>query len=420
MLVQHLVTIALGGGFEAEALLAEVRTAYAYRNLTSDEWQWALDFLTSGGQSLKAYPEYHRLVKENGRYHVPQKRIARRHRMSIGTITSDGAVQVKYLKGGAIGHIEESFIARLRKGDKFIFGGKVLEFVRMRDMTAHVRRATSGKGAIPRWLGGRLPLSTELASAVRHKLEEARRGVFDDPELAAVKPILALQMKWSKIPAVDELLIERVKTREGHHLFFYPFAGRLVHEGLAALFAYRLASRQPITFTMAANDYGFELLSPDPAPLEAALEAEPPLLSPENLLVDIPASLNEVEMAKRQFREVARVAGLVFPGYPGRGKTVKQVQASSNLFFDVFAKYDPDNLLLHQAHREVLERQLEQSRLAQTLAQLSAGQVSITAVKRPTPFAFPLLVDRLREKLSSEKLADRVRRMQVSLEKAAG
>ncbi|MCB0196819.1 MAG: ligase-associated DNA damage response DEXH box helicase [Anaerolineae bacterium] len=421
LLVQHVVTIALGGGFVADDLFNEVRSAYAYRHLTRDEWQWALDFVTSGGTSLKAYPEYHRLaLDDEGRYTVPSKTIAQRHRMSVGTITSDASVRVKYLKGETLGHIEESFISRLSKGDKFVFSGRVLEFVMLRDMTAYVRRATNNRGAIPRWLGGRLPLSTELAEAVRLKLEEAQDGVFDDPELVAVKPILALQMKWSKIPEADELLIERVKTREGHHLFFYSFAGRLVNEGLAALFAYRLSRLQPITFTMTSNDYGFELLSPDLAPLEAALDAAPSLLSPDQLLVDIPASLNEVEMSKRQFREIARVAGLIFQGYPGRGKSVKQVQASSNLFFDVFAQYDPDNLLLDQAHREVLERQLEQSRLAQTLARLSAERVTVVDVKRPTPFAFPLLVAHLREQLSSEKLADRIRRMQMALEKAAG
>jgi ATP-dependent Lhr-like helicase len=423
LLVQHMVTVALSSGFEPADLLAEVRTAHAYRHLTEAEWQWALSFLTSGGASLKAYPEYHRLAPENGRYIVPSQTIARRHRMAIGTITSDAAVLVKYLKGERLGTIEESFISRLKKGDKFVFSGRVLEFVRMREMTAYVRRAATNHGIVPRWQGGRLPLSSELAGAVRLKLEEARQGHYADPEMIAVRPILELQARWSKIPAVGELLIERVKTREGHHLFFYPFAGRLVNQGLAAVFAYRLSRLQPITFTLAANDYGFELLSPDPAPLEAALAGEitgVPLLSPANLLADILASLNAVEMAKRQFREIARVAGLVFPGYPGQGKTARQMQASSDLFYDVFAKYDPANLLLNQAQREVLERQLEQSRLSQTLAQQAAGLVSLVEVKRPTPLAFPLLVDRLREQLSSEKLADRIRRMQMALEKAAG
>ena len=262
-----------------------------------------------------------------------------------------------------------------------------------------------------------MPISAELASAVRGKLDEARRGIFDGAEMTAVRPILETQASWSALPAPDELLIERVTTREGHHIFVYPVEGRLVHEGLAALFAYRIAQLGPISFTLAANDYGLELLSPERAPLDDALEAG--LCSPANLLHDIPASLNAAELARRQFREIARVAGLIFQGYPGLAKSVKQVQASSELLYDVFARYDPDNLLIFQAHREVLERQLEQGRLARTLERITAGRITVLEVERPTPLAFPLLVDRAREQVSSEKLVNRVRRMAAPLEREA-
>src|SRR5688500_14557477 len=418
LLTQHLVTIAVGEGFEAEAMQAEVRSTRAYRDLSDAEWQWALDFVTRGGEALRAYPEYHKVERgEDGIYRVKEPAIARRHRMSIGTIVSDAAVTVKYVGGGALGSVEESFIARLNPGDKFIFAGKPLEFVRVRDMVAWVRRAENSKGAIPRWMGARMPLSTELAASLRGRLEEASRGIWRDPEMEAIRPILEVQARWSRIPAADELLIERVKTREGHHLFFFPFEGRLVHEGLAALFAYRISRLKPISFTFSMNDYGFELLSPDPAPIEEALEAG--LLAPHNLLDDVPASLNATEMARRQFREIARVAGLVFQGFPYAGKTARQLQASSGLFFDVFTRYDPGNLLVSQAHREVLERQLESSRLGRTLDRLAAGRVALTEPKRTPPLAFPLLVDRTREAVSSESMADRVRRMQVALEKYA-
>jgi ATP-dependent Lhr-like helicase len=418
LLSQHVVTVALGGGFRADELKAEVRTTRAYAGLMDDEWQWVLDFVTRGGDALRAYPEFSRVVvSEDGTYNVGDKQIARRHRMSIGTIVSDASVTVKYLGGGSLGSVEEGFIARLNPGDKFVFAGKPLEFVRVRDMVAWVRRATSTRGMIPRWMGARMPLSTELAASLRARLEEAARGVWRDPEMQAIRPILEIQARWSRIPAADELLIERVKTREGHHLFFFPFEGRLVHEGLAALFAYRISRLVPISFTFSMNDYGIELLSPDPAPLDEALAAG--LLSPRNLLDDVPASLNATEMARRQFREIARVAGLVFQGFPHAGKTARQLQASSGLFFDVFTRYDPGNLLVSQAHREVLERQLESSRLGRTLERLAAGRVAVTEPKRTPPLAFPLLVDRTREAVTSESLADRVRRMQVALEKAA-
>jgi ATP-dependent helicase Lhr and Lhr-like helicase len=415
VLVQHLVTAALGGGFRPDALLEEVRGTYAYRDLSDAEWRWALDFATRGGPALQRYPEYARIVEEGGVYTVASETIARRHRMSIGTITGDATLKVQYLRGPVLGSIEESFVARLRPGDRFLFGGKTLEFVRLRDLTAWVRRASERTQAVPRWTGSRMALSSELAGAVRRRLEAAGHGELEGEEMRALAPILRVQARWSHIPQRDELLIERARTREGYHLFIYPFEGRLANEGLAALLAYRLARLRPISLTIAVNDYGFELLAPEPPP-EADFGA---LLSAEGLSDDIVASLNATEMARRQFREIARVAGLVLQGYPGE-KSMRQLQASSGLVYDVFAQYDPDNLLLDQARREVLERQLERSRLGRALDCIAAGQIAVVDVPRITPLAFPLLVERMRESVSSEKLADRVRKMQLALEKAAG
>jgi ATP-dependent Lhr-like helicase len=418
VLAQHVVTVALGGGFRASELLDEVRSTRAYAELQDDEWEWVVAFLTNGGDALRAYPEYSRIVLVDGRYIVDNKEIARRHRMSIGTIVGDAQMTVQYLRGGMLGTVEESFIARLKHGDRFVFAGTPLEFVRVRDMKAWVRRAPNSKGAIPRWQGSRLPLSRMLAELLRRRLGQAAEGKYCDPEMEALRPLLEVQRKWSHIPLPDELLIERVKTREGWHLFVYPFEGRLVHEGLAALCAYRLSRLAPITVSMASNDYGFELLSATEPPIVRALDEG--LFNPHGLLEDINAALNATEMAKRQFRELARVAGLVFPGFPRSGKTARQLQMSSGLFFDVLRRYDPANLLLTQASREVLERQLESTRLGITLQRLSVSTIAMTTPKRPTPLAFPLVVDRNREKVSSESLADRVRRMQVALEKAAG
>jgi len=418
VLAQHVVTVALGGGFEAEQLLREVRTTRAYAELRDDEWRWVLDFLTNGGDALRAYPEYSRIVASDGRFVVESTEIAKRHRMSIGTIVGDAQMGVFYMRGSPLGSVEESFIARLKPGDRFVFAGTPLEFVRVRDMKAWVKRAPNAKGAIPRWAGSRLPLSGELAAMLRARLGEAAGGVYRGAEMEAVRPLLEVQRKWSRIPAADELLVERVKTREGWHLFVYPFEGRLVHEGLAALLAYRLSRIAPITFSMASNDYGFELLSGVEPPLREGLDGN--LFSPHGLLDDITAALNAAEMAKRQFRELARIAGLVFPGLPRSGKTARQLQVSSGLFFDVLLRHDPTNLLLSQAAREVLERQLESTRIGTTLERIARSTVIVTEPRRPTPLAFPLVVDRNRERVSSESLADRVRRMQMALERAAG
>ncbi len=417
VLVQHLVTIGLGGGFHADELYREVRTTHAYQTLTPVEWQWALDFVTSGGAALHNYAQYNRVVVKEGWHSVEDKTIAQMHRMSIGTILGDAMLQVQYIRGGRVGQIEESFAARLKPGDRFTLAGKVLEFVRLREMKVWVRRARGRKGLIPRWFGGSLPLSDELTTAMRIKLEEARQRHYGDAEMQALEPLFQVQREWSTIPAPNELLVEQTKTREGHHIFCYPFAGRLVHEGLAALTAYRLGERQPITFTIAANDYGFELLAPEPVQLDATTASQ--LFAQENLLEDILQSLNAAELAKRQFREVARIAGLVIQRYPGGQKSAKQLQASSGLIYDVLQDYDRDNLLLAQAQREVLQRQLEASRLQTVLDQIATGKITVMTVPRPTPLAFPLLVDRMRHTVSSETLEDRVRKMQLRYEKWA-
>jgi ATP-dependent helicase Lhr and Lhr-like helicase len=408
VLVQHVVTIALGGGFESSELLSEVRSTCTYRSLTDQEWQWVIDFAERGGASLNAYPDFKRIQIVDGRYRVPDKRIAARHRMSIGTIVGDAAMQVKLLKGGLVGTVEESFISRIEVKDKFILGGKLLQLVRIHDNTAWVRKAEGTSNVIPRWSGGRLPLSQELSTALRRKIEDAGRGLYDSAEMQAVKPLLEIQSKWSGLPAAHQLLIEQLKTREGYHLFFYPFDGRMVHEGLAALFALRMSRLAPISFSMAMNDYGFALVSPSPPPLAEALRSG--LLDGSNIANDLLSSLNESEMSKRHFREIARIAGLIFDGYPSQRKRARQLQASSNLFFDAFRQYDPQNLLLEQARREVLEKQLEHQRLVSVLNRLSSNELMVRVIKRPTPLAFPLIVDRWQDRLSSEKLSDRIRR----------
>jgi len=428
VLVQHLVTMALGGGFRSEELYREVRTAWSYRDLGPKEWQWALDFVARGGQTLAVYPEYRRVLPdEEGVYRVPDVALGRRHRMGIGTIVSDSSLQVKFLTGGRIGSVEESFISRLSKGDHFLFGGRILEFVRLHEMTAYVRRATGvKKGAVPRWQGGKMPMSSELAHAALEQLRLATLDRYDGPEMQALKPLLEIQRRWSALPTPDTTVIESMHSREGRHLFMFPFAGRSVHIGLASLLAWRVGRMTPATFSIAVNDYGFELLAPQEIDWAALLVpksgtgADVGLFSTEHLLEDVLASLNATELSQRRFREIARIAGLVFQGYPGQPKSARQLQASSQLFFAVFRQHDAGNLLLTQAQREVLEQELELNRLRATLEALQARQVSYHGTKRATPFGFALMVERFREKLSTEKLSDRVARLVRELEKAAG
>jgi ATP-dependent Lhr-like helicase len=421
VLVQHLVTVAAGGGFDEQALFDEVRTTFAFGHLTAEQWQWAMQFVTGASPALTAYPQYARIMPEDAptRYTIANQRIARWHRLGIGTITADTDIAIKYKSGHKLGTTEEHFISKLRLGDTFIFAGRVLELVQVKDMVATVQRSKKKRGAVPRWGGTRFPLSTHLAHYVRQRLEQVREGQAADVETQAITPLLQLQQRWSLLPSEDELLIEATRSREGTHRFIYPFLGRLVHEGLGALMAYRLSRDAPRSITFSANDYGIELLFPEKVTLhERDWRA---LLSEDNLLEDLLACLNETQMARAQFREIARIGGLVFTGYPGQGKTARQLQASSDLFYEVFRQYDPDNLLLTQARREVLDQQLEIRRLRDGLQRIAQMRLQLQETRRLSPLAFPLWAESLRaQHVSSEKWHQRIERMRDQLEALAG
>ncbi|MFM8343348.1 MAG: DNA ligase-associated DEXH box helicase, partial [Betaproteobacteria bacterium] len=384
VLVQHLVTVALGGGFEPQALYQEVRRTQAYAGLSLESFEWALAFVERGGSSLSAYPEYHRVQRVDGRCVVQDRRLAQRHRQQVGTIVSDAGLQVKWVSGGTLGTIEEGFMARLSPGDCFVFAGRVLEYVRTRDMTAYVRRASKPKGVVSTWAGSKMPLSTELADATLAVLGEVQAGSAvsaeglqtHEPELQAAWPMLRTQQELSALPVQGRLLAEVLHTREGEHLFLYPFAGRLVHTGLAQLLAWRLAQQQPqgLSLSLSVNDLGLEILSPTKLHLPADAQDLQALLLPEgcedSLVDDILNSLKAGHLPQRRFREIARVAGLVHGGLPGARKTTRQIQASSSLFYEVFRQYDRGNELLLQAEREVLNQELDVQRLRQALVRM--------------------------------------------------
>ncbi len=415
VLVQHIVTIAIGGGFRVDALFDEVRSSWAYRALTRAEFDWAVLFCERGGESLTAYPDYHRIrLGEDGVYRVSDAAIGRRHKLGIGTIVSDSAMHVKYMSGASLGTIEEGFIARLRKGDCFFFAGRLLEFIRVQDMAAYVRKATRNKGTVPTWQGSKMALSTEMGDAVLEIMQKAAQGEFVEPELEAARPMLQTQARLSRIPTPEALLVEIFRSKEGFHLYVYPFAGRHVHLGLASLLAWRLARERPNTFSISVNDYGFELVSPEEFDLTPVRDWS--VFSIENLLHDVLASLNSTELAQRRFREIARVAGLIFSGYPGQPKSAKQLQASSGLFFEVFRKYDKGNLLLGQAESEVLSQELEISRLSATLQRMVGKALWLVELKHPSPMSLPLMVERFREKLTTEQLSTRLDRILRDME----
>ncbi|MEM6272050.1 MAG: ligase-associated DNA damage response DEXH box helicase [Bacteroidota bacterium] len=411
VLVQYLVTLAISDGFRPGVLIEEVRSTHAFASLSDSEWIWLLDFVTTGGESLYAYEQYRKVEVEDGVYQVNDKRIARRHRLSMGTIVSDAVMKVKYMTGGYLGTIEEYFVSKLTPGDVIWFAGRNLEFVKIKEMQVLVRRTKQKNGRVPAWLGGRMSFSSRLSEVLRRKISEAAAGDRSDPEIEKIRPLLEFQAQRSGLPSEKEVLVELFSSREGHHCCIYPFEGYYVHEAIGALIAYRMSLLQPISFSIAVNDYGFELLSEKPIPLEEALDND--LFTTEHLDEDLRASVNSTELARRRFRDIAAIAGLVFQGYPGKSITDKHLQASSKLFFDVFSEHEPGNLLLQQAYEEVFTDQLEEIRIREALERMTNDQLFITFPERPTPMAFPIIVDRLRQRLSSEKLSDRIERMQL-------
>lgn len=415
VLMQYLITLAISEGFKPEEILKEVRSTFSFSSVTNEEWEWLLGFITTGGDSLQAYDEYRKVVIDYGKYKVENRGIAQRHRLSIGTIVGDSSMLVKYVTGKYLGSIEEYFISRLNIGDTFWFAGKTLELVRIKDMEAHVRKSKRKSGAVPSWQGGRMPLSSQMSELIRNKLDEVVHGKEEDIELKFLKPLFELQQMRSMLPGKNQFLIECFKTTEGHHVLMYPFEGRFVHEGIAALVAYRISKLKPITFSIAMNDYGFELLSDQEIPIEEAVETD--ALGTEDLMKDIQASINSTEMARRKFRDIAAIAGLVFKGYPGKYVKDRHLQSSTQLFFEVFHEYEAHNLLFRQAYEEVMDFQLEEARLRKALERIATQKIHIMHPEVPTPFAFPIMVDRLREKLTSEQLKDRIQKMVVKYEK---
>lgn len=415
VLVQYLITLAVSDGFNAKTTFNEVQSTHCFNSITADEFSWCLNFITNGGGTLNAYPEFNKVVVENDIYKVENKAIAMRHRMSIGTIVSDSMMQVSFLGGKKLGVVEERFIASLKIGDVFWFSGRNLELIMVKEMEAKVKISKAKNGKIPSWLGGRMAMSAALSGGIREQLDDFTHNKIENEELNKLSPLLALQAKVSLVPNKNELLIEQFKTKEGYHLMVYPFEGRFVHEGMSSILAYRIGLLQPITFSIGMSDYGFELLSDTEINMEAVLDNN--LFSSEFLYDDALTSMNATELAKRKFRDIATIAGLVFTGYPGKQKKTRHLQASSQLFFKVFEEYDKTNLLLRQAFDEVLDFQLEITRMQAAFNRINTQQIVVTHPLKPTPFAFPILVDSLREKFSNEDIQTRIDKILNSLDK---
>ncbi|SKB42020.1 ligase-associated DNA damage response DEXH box helicase [Maribacter arcticus] len=418
VLLQYLTTLAISNGFYPDEIYKEIKQTFCYQAISDDQWRWLLNFLVMGSQSLQSYDEYKKVeVESDGKFTVTNRGVAMRHRFQIGTIVGDVNLAVKYQKGGYIGSIEEFFISKLNKGDVFTFAGRNLEFIRIKEMTVQVKNSTKKTNKISSWMGSRLTLSAQMSELLRNELYSSSEPLENQSaEIRALAPLFVRQRRESIVPKPSEFLIETFKTRDGYHHLFYPFEGRFVHEAMGSLLGYRISLLSPITFSLAFNDYGFELLSDQLIDIQQVLDND--LFTIDFMLDDLQKSLNATEMARRRFRDVAIISGMVFTGYPKKGIKMKHLQSSSQLLFDVFRDYEPDNLLFQQAFTETFEHQLEEDRLRLSLERIATQDMVWKQCEKATPFSFPLITDRMsREKLSSEKLADRIKKMAALLMK---
>jgi ATP-dependent Lhr-like helicase len=409
VLVQYMMTLACGDGFNAQQLFTEIQHTYCFKWIEKEEFDTILQFLQFGGKTLHQYNEFKKLKSENKTFTTASALLARRHRMHIGTIVSESVVPVKVMGTGMIGSVEEYFASRLKSGDVIAFTGRVIEIVSFKDMILLARNTHATPKLIPSWAGGRMPLSSKLSDQLREKLNEFATGQNSDIELQFLLPLLEIQQQRSIVPAANELLIEVLQDKEGFHLFIFPFEGRLVHEGLANLFAARLGGKNLKNYSIAMNDYGFELLTDDVIDIQPEVVLS--ILNEFYLFESIFEHLNTNEMAVRKFREIAQIAGLLFTGFPGKEKRTKHLQASSKLFFEVFRDYDPDNLLFKQAYEELRYLQLEESRLRTALQRMQKQNIIIKQLNKPSPFCFPIMVDRLRERITNEKLETTIEKL---------
>lgn len=418
VLIQYCCTLAVSEGYKEAALYEEVKTTHCFQALTLEAWKWIQNFLVHGSQSLSTYDEYKKVVRNEAQLMVIENRgLAMRHRLQIGTIVSDAALQVVFQSGGFIGSVEEWFASQLKVGDIFTFAGKTLEFIRLKELKVVVRRSSQKASKVPSWMGGRLSFTSEMSDLLKDALQQAHQQPNNqEEELKALEPIFERQKKESFVPKAHEFLVEVFHTREGFHHIFYPFEGRFIHEAIANLLAYRISLMNPISCTLAYNDYGFEILAEQP--IDISLLWDNNLWDSRFIYEDLYNSLNITEMSRRTFRDIAVISQLVFTGYPNKSIKTKHLQSSSQLLFEVFKSHEPDHLLYLQAKRETLEHKLEEGRLIRVLNRIANTEPLVAHCSLPTPFSFPIITDRLREKLSNESLADRIRKMTAKLERS--
>lgn len=389
VLAQHVIGCACAGPFDEAEMLAEVRSAHAYRWLDAEKWQRLLEFVATGGYALRAYDRFRRIVRDRaGQWRLADPQHAARHRLNAGIILDSEMLEVRFRNGRSLGRVEESFGASLSPGNTFRFAGMDLEVEALRDSAVIVRAATRS-GQIPSYMGARMPLTTHLADRVRALIDN-RAGWPRLPD--DVREWLEMQDWRSRLPGPGRLLVESFPHGGRCYTAFYTFEGWNANQSLGMLLTRRMESAGLSPMGFVANDYALATwgLKPvrDPAPL----------LSPDILADEFADWVQDSYLLRRAFREVAVISGLVERQIPGQRKSGRQVTFSTDLIYDVLRKYEPGHVLIEAAWADARERLTDLGRLA-SLLDRAAAQIDHVTLDRVSPMAVPLMVMIGRESL---------------------
>ncbi len=390
VLAQHILGCACAAPFHPDALYAEIRTAAPYADLDRETFNDTLEFVENGGYALAAYDTYRKLFRDSeGLLHVMSDRVMRMHRMNIGTIVEAPVLKVRYMGrgGGTLGEIEEYFVNMLRQGDTFIFAGRLLSFQRLRENVCEVTDGGEGEPKVPAYEGGRMPLTTNLASRVRAMLNTPSLWRnFPEP----VQEWLNMQTIRSVMPGRSDLLIETFPRGDRWYLVAYCFEGRNAHQTLGMLITKRMErfGMQPLGFV--ATDYVMATWSAtEPTDLARLFEVD-------MLGDDLEAWMDESSMLRRSFRHVAVIAGLIARHYPGHDKNRRQVTVNSDLIYDVLRKHQPNHILLRATRADAAAGMTDVGRVADMLSRIQ-GRVRHIKLDRVSPLAVPVLLEIGRE-----------------------
>ena len=392
VLAQHVMGCAVSEPFDMLALYEEVRSAGPYRDLSWEDFEAVVDFVSTGGYALKTYDRFRRIVRlPDGRWKVRDLNVAQRHRLNVGAIVSPAMLAVRMAmrgnRGGRkIGEVEEGMLEMLDPGDTFVFAGQIWELVAVTNLDVLVRPANHKDPKMPSWGGSKFALSTYLAKRVRQLMfDETHWSVLPGD----VREWLEMQKDRSLIVGEDEMLLETFPRGKRNFMVIYPFEGRLAHTTLAMLLTRRLerAGVGPLGFV--CNDYAMAIWALKPMD---GLDFDE-LFAEDMLGDDLEAWLQESFMMKRAFKGCAIIAGLIERRFPGeQQKTGRQITFSTDLIYDVLRKHEPDHLLLRCARADAATGLIDVARLGDMLARIR-GRIRHAALDHLSPFSVPILLE---------------------------